>query len=53
MGGYVWRICRPSVRASLTLNTSSRTETREDRVTDWRSFQKGGKKKKAKTNVLG
>ncbi|SCV73306.1 BQ2448_7232 [Microbotryum intermedium] len=28
-------------------------ETREDRVTDWRSFQKGGKKKKPKTNVLG
>ncbi|SDA02879.1 BZ3500_MvSof-1268-A1-R1_Chr11-1g03201 [Microbotryum saponariae] len=28
-------------------------ETREDRVTDWRSFQKGGKKKKTKTNVLG
>ncbi|GAA6033011.1 hypothetical protein JCM8097_000097 [Rhodosporidiobolus ruineniae] len=28
-------------------------ETREDRVTDWRKFQKGPKKKKAKSNVLG
>ena len=28
-------------------------DTREDRVTDWRSFQKGGKKKKAKIEVLG
>ena len=28
-------------------------DTREDRVTDWRSFQKGPKKKKNKSNVLG
>ena len=28
-------------------------ETREERVSDWRSFQKGGKKKRQKTNVLG
>ncbi|KAL8280196.1 hypothetical protein RQP46_007526 [Phenoliferia psychrophenolica] len=28
-------------------------DTREDRVTDWRSFQKGGKKKKPKIQVLG
>lgn len=28
-------------------------DTREDRVTDWRSFSKGPKKKKNKGNVLG
>jgi DnaJ family protein C protein 8 len=28
-------------------------ETREDRVTDWRKFQGGKKKKSKKTNVLG
>ncbi|KAM0791905.1 hypothetical protein ACM66B_004159 [Microbotryomycetes sp. NB124-2] len=28
-------------------------DTREDRVSDWRSFQKGPQKKKKKTNVLG
>lgn len=28
-------------------------DTREERVSDWRSFQKGPKKKKVKTNVLG
>lgn len=28
-------------------------DSREERVNDWRSFQKGPKKKKAKTNVLG
>lgn len=28
-------------------------DSREDRVTDWRSFQKGPKRKKAKDNVLG
>lgn len=30
-----------------------RADSREDRVTDWRSFQKGPKRKKAKDNVLG
>ncbi|KAH8924610.1 DnaJ-domain-containing protein [Atractiella rhizophila] len=28
-------------------------DSREDRVSDWRSFQTGGKKKKKKLNVLG
>lgn len=31
----------------------SRSDTREDRVSGWRSFQKGPKKKKKGNNVLG
>lgn len=37
----------------VSLVSSVAADTREERVSDWRSFQKGGKKKKAKTNVLG
>ena len=33
--------------------TRCSVDTREDRVTDWRSFQKGPKKKKNKSHVLG
>lgn len=48
--------------SSFTLSHRSRAdadyiwvaaETREDRVTDWRKFQGGKKKKSKKTNVLG
>ena len=55
MGRCVQLCASADARRSMVLNSCSflYADSRETRVTDWRSFSKGGSKKAKRPKVLG